>query len=134
MTLPTYLQRFNEIVEGRGWPSTTTPSSILDRWDNFVSDVREGYDGNFDEYWNELSARDLIESLLTDEVVGSTHEVADLRMRVDMADRGLRTMFQEDAQLGEVGQPWWRRGVLRSAGGDYAEDVRRIFGIEVAEV
>jgi hypothetical protein len=41
-----------------------TLSSLLDNWENFVSEVEEGYNDSIYEYTNDLSARNLLQLLV----------------------------------------------------------------------
>jgi hypothetical protein len=132
VTSPTYLARFREIVRERGWPETTTPTELLDRWTGLVEAAEEGYRWTIDGYLNELAARDVLEVVLADDSLRDEPEVSDLRARVAAADRRLRAVLRGDVQIGEPDQPWWRRGVLRRAGDDYVEDLERIYGIRVS--
>lgn len=132
MTSQTYLVRFREIVRERGWPESTTPTDLLERWTALVKAAEQGYRWTIDEYLNEMAARDLLEAVLTDEALGGEPEVSELSGRVAEADRHLRALVRDDVHIGGPDEPWWRRGVLRRAGDDYVEDLERIYGIRVS--
>jgi hypothetical protein len=134
MTSAAYLARFREIVRQNGWPDSTTPAELLDRWMGLASSAEEGYRWTIDEYLNELTARDLLEKVVNDPILEGEADVQELRARVEAADHRLRAVLRQDVQIGEPGQPWWRRGVLSRAGDEYVEDLDRIYGIRITPV
>lgn len=134
MTSVAYIARFREITHASGWPDSTTPVELLDRWMGLVAAAEDGYRWTIDEYLNEVTARDVLEAAPTDSVIESEPEVQEMRRRVEDADNRLRAVLRTDVEIGDHGQPWWRRGVLSRAGDDYVEDLERIYGIRIASM
>ncbi len=134
MTSQAYLARFREILRERGWRDDVSPASLLDRWSALIEAVEDGYRWTLDEYLNELAPRDLLEALFADSSVGNSAEVEQLKGRVYEIDGRLRSLLRNDVSIGQVEDPWWRRGVLRFAGQDYAKDLEGLYGICVETV
>jgi hypothetical protein len=57
-------------------------------------------------------------------------EHAELTERVSAVDQRLRSSFFSDRST-DVKEPWWRAGILRKAGSDYAEYCRKVFSAPV---
>ncbi|MGI8439512.1 MAG: hypothetical protein ACR2NV_04815 [Thermoleophilaceae bacterium] len=133
MSTGRFLERFRAIAVARGWGSDTSPVELLKRWKAFVRSCEEGYRWSIYEYDNELSARDLLADVMNDSVLAQTPELAEWATRVALVDARFSALLHEHEMRGRGTDPWWRRGVLRSAGPEYRQDVRDLHGIEVAE-
>lgn len=131
MTSASYLEGFRALVREQAWPDLTTPAELLDRWSAFVASAEDGYRWSIYDQSNELSARDLLESVFTDARTRTTPEAQQLLERVMAVDARYRALLRNDVTIGHEGDPWWRRGVLRAAGPDYVDDLSRIHGIRV---
>ena len=125
-----FLERFRVIAVARGWGSDTSPVELLKRWKAFVRSCEEGYRWSIYEYDNELSARDLLADVMNDSVLAQTPELAEWATRVALVDARFSALLHEHEMRGRDTDPWGRRGVLRSAGPEYRQDVRDLHGIE----
>ena len=78
-----------------------------------------------------ISVRDTIEMVLSREDFFGFAAVDHLRTSARNTDERFQALLRSDVSIGSDDAPWWRRGVLRYAGEQYAEDVRRSYGIEI---
>jgi hypothetical protein len=83
------------------------------------------------EYENDLSIRSGIQLLLDDERVRKTIGFLDLSARVREIDTEFIGLLQDGVEIGNSSDPWWKRGVLKRAGSELANDFMEIFGVHV---
>jgi hypothetical protein len=100
-------------------------------WEALVEQLEEGYDDYIDEYWNDLSIRDAIEAVLSDPRLARYPQLGEFRRNIERLDERFRPLLKEEPQIGEPGDPWWRRHVLAEAGADFARDVWELYEIEI---
>src|SRR5689334_16694439 len=128
MNTADFLVGFNAVLARRG-RKPTTPASMLDHWKGFTAEVERGYSATIDEYFNELTVRDAFEDVFRDPIVGPTEEAANWQVQVLEVDRRFREALRDTPQIGEEGDPWWRVRLPRRAEGDFAEDLRDLYGV-----
>lgn len=134
MTTAEYLERFAEFLGRNGRRPTGSPWSLVEAWEDLARSARDGYRSGYYEFTNDVGVRSLLDKLFSDPVLGG-HEVTTLvRKRVEAADDTMRQAFLPGAQIHAPTRPWWDRGVLLRAGEEYAEDVARLYGIDVETV
>jgi hypothetical protein len=97
---------------------------LLERWENFVSEVEEGYDDSIYEYTNDLSVRDLIQ-VIVDNSPKSFHDklVGALRIwdeRFKKATEGLKRPVLPNR---EKSQAWWWFRVPIKSGSELKKDL-----------
>lgn len=131
MSSTDFLQSFEEFLGRNGWPTEESPWTIVERWESLVAQATSGYRWGFYEFTNELGARDLLAKAFDDEVLNRYDLINTMRERVADADARLRTVLLPGVEIGGTDKPWWRRVVLARAGDEYAEDVKRLYGIEL---
>ncbi len=131
MTAIEFLQRFEEFLGRNGWPTGQSPWTIVEQWESLVDQAAGGYQWGYYEFTNELGVRDLLGKAFEDDTLQGYDQLAAMRERVEDADARLRALLLADAMFGGEGKPWWRRGVLATAGDDYVDDVKRLFGIDL---
>jgi hypothetical protein len=100
-------------------------------WAQFVDECEEGYSCCSSEFDNDISVRDTIERVLSREDFFGIPAVEHLRFVVDSIDGRFRALLRNDVNNKNGDAPWWRRGVLKYAGEDYARDIRGQYGIEI---
>lgn len=125
-----FLERFEEFLGASGWRVIVSPSTLVAQWRGFVEICDEGYSSTIYEYENERSVRDLLEKALNDPVLRTFPEVEVLRESVDEIDRRFRAQCRDGAAMAAADAAWWRRCVPRRADGEFADDLRSMFGIE----
>lgn len=131
MTVADFLQTFGEFLGRNGWPAELSPWAIVEQWESLVDQAITGYRWGFYEFTNELGVRDLLAKAFDDERLGGFGQIGSIRQRVTAADERLKGAFLPDAEIAGPDKPWWRRGVLAAAGDEYADDVKRLYGIEL---
>jgi hypothetical protein len=90
----------------------------------------EGYDDYLVEFDNDLSIRGHIEKVLTMDELNSFEEFKGFRAKVNVIDNVLQGAFIPGVERKE-GAFWWQRGILRKGEGDYANDVKEVYGINL---
>lgn len=127
-----FLRSFEEFLERNGRSSRSTPWSVVEEWESFVSEVEDEYNWIEAEYTNELRIRDLLELAFSDRRIAEFEpQISAMRERVSVADARLRKVFLPNVRIGAETDPWWRRGVLSHAGAEYTKDVKGLYGIEL---
>jgi hypothetical protein len=132
MTTNDFLQAFKEFLGRYGWPTEQSPWSVVEQWESLVDQVAEGYPWGLYEFANDLSVRHLLEKAFCDSGLQEFDQVDAIRERVRAADVRLKRMFLPGVEVSGADAPWWRRGVLASAGDEYRDDVKRLHGIEIS--
>lgn len=134
MTTVEFFERFAEFLGRNGRPPTVTPWDLVERWEALTEAALRGYHSGFYEFSNDLSVRDLLEKAFNDPQLEG-HEITRLmRERVTAADDQMRQAFQPGTHITSSALPWWHRGVLARGGKEYAEDIARLYGIDVETV
>ena len=131
MSVADFLQRFEEFLGRNGWPADLSPWAIVEQWESLVDQAITGYHWGFYEFTNELGVRDLLGKAFGDERLCGFEQINSIRQRVTVADDRLKGAFLAGVEIGDPDKPWWRRGVLATAGDEYADDVKRLYGIEL---
>ena len=131
MTTNEFLQTFKEFLGHYGWPTDQSPWAIVGQWETLVDKVAEGYHWEIYEFANDLRVRDLLDRAFHDDQLGHLSQIDIIRQRVEEADARFKGMLIPDVEIGGSDAPWWRRGVLATAGDEYVDDVKRLHGIEI---
>lgn len=128
MTTPNdreFVERFAEVTGGR------RPTGYVEGWEQLVEFCEEGYHDNLDEYWGDLSIRDAIESVLTDERLSGFPQMGWVRERIEAADERFRAVLSEQAMPGHSERSWWQAYVPAWAGPEFAAELRDTYGVHV---
>lgn len=107
-----------------------SPSHLLTQWDEFVNSCAEGYQWDVSEYNNEITVRNKLDHLLSSTKLQSFDELQQLRNRVKDIDNRFKCLLREDIKL-EGEKPWWEKGVLKSAGSDYASFFQKAYNVDI---
>jgi hypothetical protein len=92
---------------------------LLVEWDNFVSDLMEGYDMSVYEFDNDLdSFRGPIKHILSNSELKEFEEHKKLNSIVDLIDTKFRQLTLEVPDLPNR-NTWWKRRILLKAGDEY---------------
>lgn len=126
-----FLRTFEEFLRRQGWPTDQSPWSIVEQWESLVDQAKAGYTWGIYEFTNELGVRDLLAAALADERLSQYEQINRMRDRVEEADVRFRQGLLPGVEIGSADKPWWRRGVLATASDEYADDVERLYGIEL---
>lgn len=125
-----FLWRFKEFLGKHGWPTETSPGSIVEQWETFVEDCSSCYQWGFYEFDNEVQVRGLLEKALTDPELADYDQMENIRARVSVIDARFRKLLAR-TQIRTANNPWWQRGVLAHAGEEYRDDMKRLYNIDV---
>ena len=112
-------------------PRDMSPWAVLDRWDAVVDQAMTGYSLGYYEFSNDLAWRDLLARALTDETLTTFEQVGTIQERIQAADAHVRSSLMPGVEVGSESRPWWHRAVLARSGNEFADDMARLFGIEV---
>jgi len=126
-----FLLRFEEFLGRNGWPTKSSPWDVIERWERLVDICASCYEWGFYEFDDEMRVRILLERTLADPRLAAYPQLQDIQRRVEVADDRFRR-FLAEARIREEQMPWWQRAVLARAGEEYRNDMKRLYGIEVA--
>lgn len=122
---------FSVAVKSQGRRASWDPWQFVDAWEAFVIGVEDGYQGDLYEYENELSVRDDLQRALRSPALAACAEWGDLRDRILSLDDRLRSVLVLGPEVRPNALWWWMR-LPAVAGDEFAQDARRVFGVEVA--
>jgi len=100
-------------------------------WSEFVEECEEGYSWDISEYNNEIRVRNDLEKLLTNAELLRFQEHQFFVNAVLEIDIRFRKLLHNHYQLLNK-DGWWARGVLKAAGKEYVEYVRKAYGFEIS--
>jgi hypothetical protein len=105
---------------------TLTLPLLLERWENFVSEVEEGYDDSIYEYTNDLSVRDLLQVVvdncplaLRDKLIGA------LRIWDERFNKATEESKRPVLPDKERSQAWWWFRVPVKRGSELVNDLQK---------
>lgn len=133
MTAPdaSFAQAFAEFMRHTGRWRDCEPDALLARWSTFVESCVRGYQGDSEDYFNDLTARDGLERALREPALARYPELEELRRAVTEIDDKFRAILRDDAFPKFSTDEWWNRGIVRYAGARLAEDLHREYGIDI---
>ena len=124
-----FLARFEELLGASGWRTICSPGALVEQWRNFVNDCTVGYVDNIYEYENDRSVRDVLARTLLDPSLNRFEAAHVHRAEIDSIDRVFRELCRTDVEMSDASRPWWHRCVPRTAGGELADDLARLYDI-----
>ncbi|MCO7237613.1 hypothetical protein [Aeromicrobium sp. CnD17-E] len=113
-----------------GVRSDRGPSEYCEDWEGFTADVLSGYSGSLYEYENELSVRDVLEKVMGDPELSTFPDWLAYEASIERTDTRLRRLLQNGVEV-RPGRPWWWSHLPPHGGGEFAEDIRRIYAIDI---
>jgi hypothetical protein len=125
---------FTQFVRDRGRWRDCEPDALLARWVNFVNECVRGYEGEGEDYFNDLTARDSLEDAMRAPCLAGYVEMADLRRAVVEADEKFQAILRPDAFPGVPQEAWWARGMVRYAGPRLAMELKQTHHVDIAVV
>lgn len=125
-----YLAAVESALKGSTTRYQQSPAELLRNWQRFVDAALDGYPAGWYDFDNERGIRDVIQAVIDDEVVRSHPEAQEWIRRVEDVDARYRSIL---APLrGEASaMPWWRAGVPSYGGDELAQDVARMYDVEM---
>ncbi|MFJ6849651.1 hypothetical protein ACIQM3_03775 [Streptomyces sp. NPDC091271] len=129
-----FRDEFSRFVAASGRWRDTEPEALLARWSTFVDQCEQGYRGDAEDYFNDLTSRNSLERALVAGELQKFPELADLRVEVEAVDERFRALLTPDAFPRIPAETWWARGVVKAGRKRLVEDLRREYGVEVTEV
>jgi hypothetical protein len=127
-----FREAFSNFARSRGGRRNNSPEELLAVWTRFIEDCEAGYSGGADEdYFNDLTSRDLLAEALDAEELQQFPQLVTLRAAVEEADRRFRAILRPDAFPSIPEEAWWARGVVRFAKKQLVEELRGHYGVEV---
>ncbi|SDS63119.1 hypothetical protein [Microlunatus soli] len=127
-----FLRRYRELARSSGWRAVDSPFQLVDRWAEFVGLCTEDYDETIYEYTNDRAVRDALQIVLDDPELARYERFDLLLEAVRSLDAQFLAACRTDVAMAPAGSPWWQRCVPRTASGEFADDLRRLHGIEPA--
>lgn len=102
-----------------------TLSGMVEAWHQLVAQIEEGYHDIIEEYWNDLSVRDLLDELLAVIPEGSVRSW--VTQEIEQADQRYRDATREVDKpiFGSGEMAWWWRRVPNVLVGELRDDLGR---------
>ncbi|MCX5410411.1 hypothetical protein [Streptomyces sp. NBC_00059] len=129
-----FRDEFSRFVAASGRWRDTGPEALLGRWSTFVDQCEQGYRGDAEDYFNDLTSRNSLERALASDELQKFPELAVLRAEVEALDERFRALLLPDVFPRIPEETWWARGLVRAGRKRLVDDLRREYGVEVAEV
>jgi len=123
-------ERLHTIQAAAGWSRNFTISEMLDSWRAFIDQCEDSYDWSIYEYEDDLSIRDRIELVLGTTDLRTHPAVRRMAKKVEQLDQRFRQLLLK-VSAGPKGEAWWRQGVLKYAGEEYAKDAGSLYGVKI---
>ncbi|WP_328400300.1 hypothetical protein OHS70_23875 [Streptomyces sp. NBC_00390] len=128
-----FLDRYVEILRSAGRRHPATPHQALEEWSDFVEYCREGYGSTIFEYWDDISIRSFLQSIVDDVVVRETSESVWFLAEVYRIDEQFKTVLADGFNV-TGGRGWWERRIPRIGGEELARTVSEQYGFEMEVV
>ncbi len=106
-----------------------TLADLVSRWSEFVEQCEEGYQYSLYDYDSELTIRDNIELIICNQDLQKYNEHQEFIERISLIDQRFKAILKEYNLMSE--DKWWKRGVLKYAGEQYAKNVKTEWNIEI---
>lgn len=127
-----FVEAFSQFVKRHGRWRNYEPSALIGQWADLVDSCVEGFQGNAaEDYFNTLTSRGELERAMNAEELTRFPQMGLVRKAVLAVDERFRAILRPDAFPRFPESEWWLRGVVRYAGPQLAEDLRREYGIIV---
>lgn len=129
-----FAQVFAQFMRDTGRWRDREPDALLARWSAFVGSCIRGYEGDAEDYFNDLTVRDGLERALRDPVLAHYPELDNLRQAVLEIDVKFRRILRSDAFPKNSEQEWWNRGIVSYGGTRLAEELSQTYGVNIDRV
>ncbi|MEV6576892.1 hypothetical protein AB0M92_01845 [Streptomyces sp. NPDC051582] len=129
-----FLDRYQAVLERSGRRGPTTPFRAIETWADFVEDCQDGYEATLFEYWDEISIRRFLQSLLDDPVVRETPEIQWFAADVHRIDDEFKQVILGGFAVPGDRKWWWESTLPREAGEEMARNVKDLYGFEMETV
>jgi hypothetical protein len=129
-----FVDSFSNFIRRSGRWRDVEPEALLSRWRAFVESCEQGYQGDVEDYFNDLTARDSLEEAFRAPELAEFSELVPIRTEVEKLDSRFRELLILDAFPGISEESWWARGVVRFARRRLVEGLRQEYRISVTEV
>ncbi len=128
----THLEFLRVFAEITGQPGAS-PNQYVDAWDQHVGICEDGYDFGVDEYWNDMRIRRRIQTILDSDNLKQFPEYSIFEQRIVAIDQRFLEVIIPDV-LPDRGKYWWEKALPKHGDIEFVEDVKRMFGVEIALV
>ncbi len=126
-----FLARVESVMNNSSAATVRSPAAHLGQWDLVIRECEDGYSSSIYEYDNDIGVRDQIQRLLDAPEFQQYAELGEFRREVDNIDARFRAILRPVVEVKADSPYWWRRGVLASAGREYADDVEALYGVHI---
>ncbi|MDX2047132.1 MAG: hypothetical protein SFU87_10115 [Chitinophagaceae bacterium] len=125
-----FSEEIKRILIQIGWQSVLLPGELIEMWEGFVNECSSGYEMNIYEYENDLSVRNVIETILTSNELKVYPEYFNFKESIQTIDNSFKKLLSEKYSRNDR-ISWWEKGVLSKAGIEYTSDIKALYGIEI---
>ncbi|MCX4560427.1 hypothetical protein OHA02_30150 [Streptomyces phaeochromogenes] len=127
-----FLEAYGRVQADAGQGEGASPVRDLASWKGFVAACAEGYDDALPEYFHDLRVRDAIERGLVAESLMDMEGFDDFSRAVRVIDERFREIATVRISLADPSAfSWWCHVVPGRGGDDFADGLRRHFGVTI---
>ncbi|GAA2445402.1 hypothetical protein [Agromyces soli] len=123
-------ERFHVVIGDIGRRSAESCWELLEDWRALVDQIAAGYVDGLYDYENELVVREWLERARQDEPLATLEGWEAFSRQLEDSDTRLRDVLESGVRVRDAG-PWWRERLPRSAGPEFVEDARSVFGVRI---
>jgi hypothetical protein len=125
-----FLRAVEIALKSIGTNANNSPATLIDQWSRFVDTCTVGYTWNIYEFKNELTVRDVIESILGSDRLKEYPEYNLFKEEINKVDSRFKDLLFPIPGNYNSGF-WWRNGILKKSGKEYSEDIKSLYNITV---
>jgi hypothetical protein len=130
-----FQEAFTAFMRKGGRWRNCEPDALRDAWASFVRSCVAGYEGEGEDYFNELTARSSLERAFQEPSLARfEEEMGALRSAVAEIDESFRRILDPDAFPRVPPSDWWVRGMVKYAGPRLAEELRETHHVHIEPV
>jgi hypothetical protein len=128
-------EAFTTYIRSSGRWRDCEPDALLEAWASFVRSCVAGYEGEGEDYFNEILARDSLEAAFKEPTLARfEEEMGALRSAVAEIDESFRRILNPDAFPRLPPSDWWVRGMVKYSAPRLAEELRETHGVHIEPV
>lgn len=129
-----FIEAARDFFKKRG-SQDCTPEGLLDIWKEFTADCQKGCQDTYDDGIHECqSARSMIQALLDNKDLLQFTTYHNYKPRVLEVDEEYKKLLQPGIHLPIKSGHWWKTGVLKYAGKEYCDYMKKHYNIDVEEI
>ncbi len=131
MNTKDFVLTFREFLGRSGWSTGLSPWALVEQWQQLVEECAVCYESDYYDFDSELAVRDILQRSFEDERLQGYPQMESLRERVDAIDGQFKALILDGVAIRPKSDRWWRRAVLKRAGAEYRDDMKRLHNVAI---